>query len=78
MVPQRSVRVRCMAQNGQMSEPLHKGDQAIILTGPFEGKVGTIAVIDGDVATLTVDVFARDAPVRVPLADLTVPPESDS
>ncbi len=59
-----------------MPEPLHQGDQAIITSGPFEGKVGTIAEIDGDVATLTVDVFARDAPVRIPLADLTEPPGS--
>jgi transcription antitermination factor NusG len=58
-----------------MPDPLHQGDKAIITNGPFEGKVGTIAVIDEDVATLAVDVFARDTPVQVPLADLAIPPE---
>ena len=57
-----------------MPDPLHKGDQAIIMSGPFEGKVGTIAAIDEDVASVTVDVFARDTPVQVPLADLVALP----
>jgi ribosomal protein L24 len=43
-----------------MPYPLQKGDKAIITSGPFEGKVGTIAAVDGDAASITVDVFARD------------------
>ena len=42
----------------------------IVMSGPLEGKVGTIADIDGDVASVTVDVFARDTPVQAPFADL--------
>jgi transcription antitermination factor NusG len=61
-------------QNRQMSDPLHQGDTAIIQSGPFEGKEGTIAAIDEDLATVTVDVFARDTPVHVPLADLVALP----
>ena len=57
-----------------MADPLHKGDTAIIMSGPFEGRVGTIAAIDEDVATLAIDVFARDTPVQVPLADLVAQP----
>jgi len=53
-----------------MPDPLHNGDKAAIMSGPFEGKVGTIAAINEDVASATVDVFARDTPVQVPLADL--------
>jgi transcription antitermination factor NusG len=58
-----------------MPDPLQKGDKAIIMSGPFEGKVGTIAAIDEDVATLAVDVFDRDTPVQVRLPDLAIPPE---
>jgi transcription antitermination factor NusG len=57
-----------------MADPPHKGDRAIIMSGPFEGKVGTIAAIEGDLATLAVDVFARATPVQVPVADLADPP----
>jgi len=44
------------------------------MSGPFEGKVGTVAAIDGDVASVTVVVFARETPVQVPLAELVVQP----
>jgi transcription antitermination factor NusG len=59
-----------------MPDPLHRGDKAIITSGPFEGKVGTIAAIDGDLASITVDVFARETPVHVALADLVAFPEA--
>ncbi len=74
MVPQAAARVPGPAQNGQMSEPLHEGDQAMITRGPLEGRVGTIAAITGEVAILGIDVFARHTPVEVLLADLAVPP----
>lgn len=73
-MPQGARRVPCRMQNRQMSDPLHQGDTAIIQSGPFEGKEGTIAAIEGDVATVAVDVFARDTPVHVPLADLAALP----
>ena len=57
-----------------MPDPLRMGDKAIIMSGPFEGKVGTIAAIDEHVASVTVDVFARDTSVQVPLADLVAQP----
>ena len=44
------------------------------MSGPFEGKVGTIAATDEGVASVTVDVFARGTPVQVPLADLAARP----
>jgi transcription antitermination factor NusG len=59
-----------------MADPLHKGDSAIIMSGPFEGRVGTIAAIDEGVATLAIEVFARDTPVQVPLADLVAQPRA--
>jgi transcription antitermination factor NusG len=59
---------------GPMADRLHEGDLALITRGPFEGKIGTITRIDGDVVALTVDVFARDTPVHVPRTDLSVPP----
>jgi transcription antitermination factor NusG len=70
MVPQGAGAVPRGTHNGQMRDPLHVGDKAIIISGPFEGKAGTIASIEGDLATLAVDVFARNTPVQVPLADL--------
>jgi hypothetical protein len=36
------------------------------MSGPFEGKVGTIAAVEGDLATFAVDVFARNTPARAP------------
>lgn len=72
-MPQGADAVPRGTQNGQMPDPLHMGDEAVIMSGPFEGKVGTIAAIEGDRATLAVDVFARNTPVRVPLADLAAP-----
>jgi transcription antitermination factor NusG len=74
MVPQGAGGVPCRMHNGQMPDALHKGDKALIMSGPFEGKVGTIAAVEGDVASLSVDVFARDTPVQVALADLAAPP----
>jgi len=74
MLPHGARRVRYRRQNGLMPDPPHTGDEAIIMSGPFEGKVGTVAAIDGDVASVTVDVFARETPVQVPLAELVVQP----
>jgi transcription antitermination factor NusG len=73
MVPQGASSVPSLMQNESMPDPLRKGVKAIIMSGPFGGKMGTIAAIEGDVATLAVDVFARDTPVQVPLADLIAP-----
>jgi transcription antitermination factor NusG len=60
-----------------MSEPLHKGDQALITSGPFEGQIGTVAEVEGQFLTVVVDIFDRDTAVRVLLADLTAPPGRD-
>jgi hypothetical protein len=57
-----------------MPLPLHEGDQALILDGPFAGKVGTITRIDSKSATVVCDVFDRDTPVVVGLGDVASPP----
>ena len=56
-----------------MPTSLHEGDQALIIDGPFAGKVGTITRIDSDSATVICDVFDRDTPVEVDLSDLERP-----
>lgn len=53
-----------------MPTSLHEGDQALILEGPFAGKVGTITRIDSESATVVCDVFDRDTPVHVGLNDV--------
>jgi KOW motif len=73
MVPQGPSSFPSPMQNGSIPDPPRKGEKAIITSGPFEGKTGTIAAVEGDVATLAVDVFAQDTPVQVPLADLIAP-----
>jgi KOW motif len=57
-----------------MPTSLHEGDQALILDGPFAGKVGTITHIDSESATVVCDVFDRDTPVNVGLDDVALPP----
>jgi hypothetical protein len=57
-----------------MPTSLHEGDQALILGGPFAGKVGTITRIDSESATVVCDVFDRDTPVDVDLSDVEPPP----
>jgi transcription antitermination factor NusG len=47
------------------------------MTGPFESRAGTIIAIDGDVATVTLDVFARKTPVQIRVADLAAPPRTN-
>jgi hypothetical protein len=56
-----------------MPTSLHEGDQALILLGPFAGKVGTITRIDSESATVVCDVFDRDTPVDVDLGDVEPP-----
>jgi KOW motif len=56
-----------------MPTSLHEGDQALILGGPFAGKVGTITRLDSESATVVCDVFDRDTPVNVGLDDVTSP-----
>ena len=55
---------------------LHEGDQALILDGPFAGKVGTITRIDSDSATVMREVFDRDTPLNVGLVDVASPPSA--
>jgi hypothetical protein len=57
-----------------MPTALREGDQALILDGPFAGKVGTITRIDSDSATVLCDVFDRDTPINVDLDDVATPP----
>lgn len=57
-----------------MAIALHEGDKALILAGPFAGKVGTITRIDSDSATVVCDVFDRDTPVSIGLGDVAPPP----
>jgi KOW motif len=57
-----------------MQTSLHEGDQALILDGPFAGKVGTITSIDSESVTVVCDVFDRDTPVNVGLDDVALPP----
>ena len=52
----------------------HEGDKALILDGPFAGKVGTITRVDLESATVVCDVFDRDTPVNVGLGDVVSPP----
>lgn len=56
-----------------MPTSFYEGDQALIIGGPFAGKVGTITRIDSDSATVICDVFDRDAPAEVELSDLEQP-----
>ena len=56
-----------------MPTSLHEGDDALIINGPFAGKLGTITRIDSDSATVVCDVFDRDTPVEVDLSDLQQP-----
>jgi transcription antitermination factor NusG len=56
-----------------MPTSLHEGDHALIINGPFAGKLGTITRIDSDSATVVCDVFDRDTPVEVDLSDLEQP-----
>jgi transcription antitermination factor NusG len=56
-----------------MQTSLHEGDHALIINGPFAGKLGTITRIDSDSATVVCDVFDRDTPVEVDLSDLEQP-----
>jgi hypothetical protein len=53
---------------------LHIGDHALILGGPFAGKVGTITRLDSESATVVCDVFDRDTPVEVDRNDIEPPP----
>jgi hypothetical protein len=60
-----------------MPTSLHEGDQALILDGPFAGKMGTITRIDSESATVVCDVcdvFDRDTRVTVGLGDVASPP----
>jgi hypothetical protein len=57
-----------------MPTSLHEGDQALVLDGPFAGKVGTITSIDSESATVVCDVFDRDTPIHVGLDDVASPP----
>jgi hypothetical protein len=57
-----------------MALPLHEGDQALILDGPFAGKLGIITRIDSESATVVCDVFDRDTPVNVGIGDVASPP----
>jgi hypothetical protein len=61
-----------------MPTSLHKGDQAIITSGPFTGKVGTVTRIDSDLATVVVDVFNRETPVDVDLGDVEPPSPTEA
>ena len=56
-----------------MPTSLHEGDDALIINGPFAGKLGTITRIASDSATVVCDVFDRDTPVEVDLSDLQQP-----
>ena len=56
-----------------MPTSLHEGGHALIINGPFAGKLGTITRIDSDSATVVCDVFDRDTPVEVDLSDLQQP-----
>jgi hypothetical protein len=53
---------------------LHEGDQALILDGPFAGKMGMITRIDSESVIVVCDVFDRDTPVNVGLDDVAPPP----
>jgi hypothetical protein len=59
-----------------MPTSLHEGDQALILGGPFAGKVGTITRIDSESATVICDVFDRDTPIDVDLSQIEPPPST--
>jgi transcription antitermination factor NusG len=61
-----------------MPTPLHEGDHAIILNGPFAGKVGTIVSIDPESATVLCNAFDRDTPVTVAVGDVAAPPSPGS
>jgi hypothetical protein len=61
-----------------MPTSLHEGDQALILVGPFAGKVGTITRIDSESATVVCDVFDRDTRVDVDLGDVEPSPTGTS
>ena len=56
-----------------MPTSFQEGDRAVIIGGPFAGKVGTITRIDSVSATIICDVFDRDTPVNVDLGDLEQP-----
>jgi transcription antitermination factor NusG len=56
-----------------MQTSLHEGDHALIINGPFAGKLGTITRIGSDSATVVCDLFDRDTPVEVDLSDLEQP-----
>ena len=59
-----------------MPTSLSEGDQALILDGPFAGKVSTITLIDAESATVACDVFDRHKPVNVRLDDVASPPSA--
>lgn len=63
----------CLGILAAMPTSLQEGDQALIIGGPFAGKVGTIARLDLDSATVICDVFDRDTPVEVFRSDLEQP-----
>ena len=57
-----------------MSNSPHEGDQAVILAGPFSGKVGTLVRIGSESVTVMCNVFDRDIPVVISPDDVSRPP----
>ena len=69
----RTWQAPCLGILAAMPTSFQEGDQALIIGGPFAGKVGTITRIDMDSATVICDVFDRDTPVEVDRSDLEQP-----
>lgn len=74
----RITRIRKRGILVRMSTALHEGDQALILDGPFTGRVGTLVRLSSDSVTVVCNVFDRDTPVVLGPDSVALPPSPGS